>query len=814
MTEFLLKLLGAEMADASSITNTALAFRGGVALPWIVLGGLVLGALTWWSYAAPPASISRPRRWLLTALRFAFFGLVLGLLLRPILALTVEGSIRRSLVVLIDDSSSMQIKDPRLEAADQKRAAIARDILEPDKGLGQNLAPGGGRTVEQIARVDVVKGALKNPRLNLLPRLERHFDLDPFTFGQGVAQLGRPAASSSSTNTAAVRTVDDYTWIDSLAPSSPLTPIGDSLREVINRKRGQPLAGVVLITDGANNSGAQPREVAAALRQEGIPLYVYGVGITSPRDIIVGTIFAPDVTFVKDEVTVTVRVRSQGLNGESARVRLQLGSSTVAEKEVLFGVDGEQVVPLSFTPQSEGDFELTASIDPRPDETVKENNTAVHRIKVVDSRIRILLADQSPRWEFRYLQAMLMRDRRVDLKCYLVESDPAISRATNSPYIDRFPAQRDELGQFDLVIFGDIDPRRLSPNQLETISYFVSELGGSFVMVAGRKFAPHAYRRTILDRMLPVEFDPVAFSSGDPVADKPIRLELTAAGRANLMMRLSDREEESAAIWKQLTPVYWVARVSRPKPAAEVLLVDPDPGKESRFGKMPVIAMQQYGQGQVLYIGTDNTWRWRKNVGDLYYTTLWGQIAQRMAMLHVLGGSRRTRISTDRKSYVSGERVLVFARLQTQTAEPLQEPSVRAIYGAASGGKQAEVILRAAPDHPGLYRGEFIAPVPGQYQLFVEQDLNTPAEFTVTEPKFEFGATAMNEGMLRELAQTTAGAFFREEDLHRLPDTIAARTERVKSPLEVELWSSPLYFLLMLVILSGEWVLRKMSQLK
>jgi hypothetical protein len=47
-----------------------------------------------------------------------------------------------------------------------------------------------------------------------------------------------------------------------------------------------------------------------------------------------------------------------------------------------------------------------------------------------------------------------------------------------------------------------------------------------------------------------------------------------------------------------------------------------------------------------------------------------------------------------------------------------------------------------------------------------------------------------------------------------LPDTIAAKTERVKSPLEVELWSSPLYFVLMLLVLSGEWVLRKMSQLK
>ena len=68
--------------------------------------------------------------------------------------------------------------------------------------------------------------------------------------------------------------------------------------------------------------------------------------------------------------------------------------------------------------------------------------------------------------------------------------------------------------------------------------------------------------------------------------------------------------------------------------------------------------------------------------------------------------------------------------------------------------------------------------------------------------------------MLKEIAATTGGAFFREEDLFKLPDTIRQKTERVRSPLEVELWSSPLYFLLLLGVVTAEWVLRKMSHLK
>src|SRR5258708_13492324 len=119
--------------------------------------------------------------------------------------------------------------------------------------------------------------------------------------------------------------------------------------------------------------------------------------------------------------------------------------------------------------------------------------------------------------------------------------------------------------------------------------------------------------------MLPVEFDAPAVesSSMDSMAEKPVRLELTGAGRASPMLRLSDKDEENTALWKQLPPLYWVAKVSRPKPAAEVLLVDPDPARESRFGKMPVIAVQKYGLGQFRYVATDNTCPWRRNVGDI-----------------------------------------------------------------------------------------------------------------------------------------------------------------------------------------------------
>lgn len=821
MSELLLKLLGVPANDAVHIAKATLMFRGGLSVGWYVVIVLVAAGLVAWIYRITPVEIPPWRRRILAGLRVVFLALLLALLLRPVLAFTVEGSIRRVLVMLVDGSASMQIADPRLEADDQKRAAIAKGILDPKGDLKESLDRARLREVEQVSRLELTKAALQNERLDLLPRLDQEFDLSAFTFGQGLAELSVRGLETNAARADSARkrkaSIESFDWVERIEAKAMSTAIGDAIRETMNRKRGQPLAGIVLVTDGVNNSGSQPRDAAAAARLEGVPLYVYGVGITSPRDIILQNLFAPDVTFVKDEVPLTVRVRAQGLSGESAELQLKLGGQVVATRTLTFTNDVELVVPLKFTPETLGEFELTASIDARADEAVKDNNSRSQRIKVIDSKIKVLMVDQTPRWEFKYLQMMLLRDRRVELKCVLVEGDKAISRTPDSPYLPEFPARRDELFKYDLVILGDIDPKILTAQHQENLNKLVSDFGGALVVLAGKRHMPAQYRRTTLDKLLPVEFEPATLDTRvDPTADRPIKLQLTAAGRASAMLRLSDRDEENAQMWSQLPPIYWAARVTRAKPAAEVLVVDPDVSKESRFGKMPVIAVQQYGLGQVMFVGTDNLWRWRKNAGDYYYTTVWGQIAQRVSIQRLLGVSRRTQLSADRQNYMAGDRVTVFARLYTGAGyEPLEEPAVRGSFGRKDGqGPRTDLTLRPVPEQPGMYRGEFIATGVGAFGFSVENDPQTVLDFNVAEPRFEFGETAMNESLLKELATTTGGQFFREENLYQLPDAIRAKSERVQSPMEIELWASPLYFLLLLGVVTAEWVLRKMSHLK
>jgi len=720
------------------------------------------------------------------------------MLLRPVFSFTVENRLRRTLVALVDKSSSMDIPDSRLEDADMKRAAIAMGAIER---LNQSVDQKQAAAAQHVSRGDIVKAAFANRQLDLLDSLKRKYDLEYVTFNRNVVIANEDQAFHQAAP-------------DDDARSS--TAIGDAIRDVMNRKRGQPVAGILLVTDGANNSGSEPLEAATAAAQEKMPLYIYGVGITSPRDIIVDNLFTPEIAFIKDEVPMTVRVRAQGLKGQKAHLSLKIGEEEVASKDLEFTEDGEQAVPLVYIPQKAGEFDLVASIPPRDDETVKDNNSATARLRVIDTKIKVLYMEQTPRWEFRFIQNALSRDRRLDAKFLLVQADPAMARAKDSPYIEKFPTTKEELFKYDLLMIGDVDIKAFTPEQLDSVNEFVSKFGGAVAFIAGQHSNPAAYVDTPLEKLLPIEPDTSAVMRE---SSRSTTLALTAVGRTNPMLRISPDEQQNAQIWQDFAPIQWISRVARAKPGAQVLLEDSDPAKMTRFGKMPAMAVHQYGVGQALFIGTDNTWRWRQEGGAGYYPVLWGQIVQRMALAHMLGGSKRTQLSVDKQRYNTSDRVTVFARLYDQNFDPIKVPFVNGIYTVAGAKGQPDspkqtVQLRALPDQPGMYRGDFIATAPGNYNFFVESDPQTPLEFAVVKSRYELGETAMNELLLKEMARVSGGAFFREETLSKLPQELSQKDEHVTRVVDADLWSSPFYFALLCGLVFTEWVLRKRYELK
>jgi len=812
MQDWILKLTGATVEPGSTVVRMTPRVHEGVEWGWMILLAMAFIGVVWVSYRWLPSELSRARRVMLIGLRGLFIALLVGLLLRPVLELTLSREIRRTLLVLVDSSQSMTLADPRIHSDDIRRAAIAKGLLDPEKGLTQPLDEGKTAELREMARTNVLRAVLRNEKLNLLPALSEKFEMVPFTFGQGgqLRELPR-VRQPESVEEKKPLTLADFPWVDGLGAPHVGTALGDSLREALNRKRGQALVGLLVLSDGAHNSGSSPRVVAQSIRESGVPVYFYGVGITSPRDIIIAGMDAPPTAFFEDELLVHVRVRSQGLKGETAQLLLTAGGAAVATNSILFGDDREIRVPMRFKADTKGEFELRAHIAPREDETDPRNNEASRRLRVVDDKIRVLFVEQAPRWDYRYLQAVLLRDRRVEVKTLLLEGDPSIAQEADSPYLEKFPATKKELFEFDVVVFGDVDPSRISLTQMEHLNEFVSRFGGAFVMIAGRRHSPRSYADTPVADLLPVEFEPSSEGGADPEFDQPIQVQLTARGKGDPLLSLAGQGESNDKMWSEMPPIFWVAETTA-KPGATVLMVDP--ARDTSQGKLPVIDSHKFGMGQVLYVGTDNTWRWRRNVGDRYYTRFWGQVNQRMAQQRFIGADKRVQISLDNQNYNVGDRVRVYARLYQEGYEPSLEERVRGVVTLAGADGQSEVALKAVDGQSGLFFGEFVAPAAGQYQFHLQEAPDQRIDFTVAENSLEMAETAMNAKLMQDVAALTHGRFFREEDLHQLVEAISTNPATVNSRLELELWATPLYFLLILFVVTVEWVLRKWSYLK
>ena len=761
----------------STVTSAAVSLGNGRWLAWALPLGVALAAVVAWSYRRSTGRHAH----LMAGLRAGLLGLILLAILDPAVRLSIRTPTRRSVLVLFDDSASMALRDGRPAGADVRRTLIAQDVLDPTKGLNQPTP-----TINRPpapSRVELVRAAFANRRLDLLNRLARDGDVRLTAFGRtdGVADLDA---------------------VDHLTGTGPSTPLGDAVRETLARGRGQAVAAVVLVTDGQSNAGGSPVAAATAAGVQGVPLLIYGVGVSDARDVVVSDIFAPDVAFVKDDVPVTVRVRGVGLAGQVGRVVLKLGDAVVDQKDVTFN-GAEQAVALHATPATAGAFKLSASIAPRPDEATPANNNAATRLRVVDGKLKVLLVDSAPRWDFKYLQAALLRDRRVLLKCFLQGADPGTSADPASPYVAAFPATKADLfDHYDLVILGDVDPAGLPAAQADMLVQFVDTFGGGLLVVPGKRYGIAGYAATPLGKLLPV--DPTTGRPTDGI--RPIPLKRTPAGERSPMLRLASDPAASDAAWAALPPVYWDLPAV-PKPGAESLLVDPIDERRS------VLAVQPYGRGQAMYVGTDNTWRWRRDVGDRIYATFWAQLVQRLALPHLLGESRTAQVATDRPTYGIGDRVSITARVYTSGFAPLPDPTVPGTLTV--DGRATPLALPAVADEPGVYRGEFVATAAGEYAFRLDRDAKAQATFAVAATSRELAAASMNEPLLREMATASGGAFFREEDLIRLPDAVRSQAaDAAVSTVDVALWSTPAYFLLMVAVATAEWIVRRVAQLR
>ncbi len=785
----------------------------------IIIPLLILVAA--WCYRGDQGVMGLGARWVMGVLRFIILFALVLILFKPTLTRERVQTENSTVLVVLDDSFSMGIKD-RFEDPSVTSGTL----------LAAGLSPGA-----EPQRLDIARGLLEGGTADLVERLRIKADVKVLTGSDGVrtlAELPRFAEGEEGEEVAE-GVANDSGALPEIELRGRVSRLGDAMSDAIDSTRNKNVAALVLLSDGQESGGVSTSlEVSRRLGLREIPIHVIGIGNPAdPRDIRMVDLDLADVVLEGDTVPVDFRVAAEGFEGEEVRAELKLlrddgGIEQRVDYYVSIGADGE-VVPhrLEFTPRSPGRFLCKIELPYQNGELFSENNALEKPVTVVAQKIKVLYVEGPPRYDYRYLKNSLIRDPTMEAHCLLLEADPEFPQESSPGLkpLRSFPRSREDLFHYDVVILGDIRPDALTPRQMEWLTEFVEDQGGGIVFLSGQWFMPRRFLGSPLERLLPVELEEADGRSGAARdITESFHVELTPEGLDHPVMQLTGDSERNKELWqwqgrsdRTMPGFFWYQKVKKLKKGAVALAVH-ETDEHFTYGPRPIFAFQYQGRGRSFISLTDDTWRLRRLVGNRWFYRFWGQAIRFVGASRLLGPSKRYSVSVDPREAILGGEVNVLARLLGPDFKPTtdEEVSLELERIDPPGEIPLKIVALRNPARPEYYGVTLEARDLGEHRiaLFDREKEVASASYRVVVPQLEYADPRMDEQRLRQMAALSGGTYHHARDAAGLIDAVEVLEREVPISADREpLWDTRTVLMLFIFVLTVEWILRKVFRL-
>lgn len=785
-----------------------------------------------------------------TLLRVAILLVLLFVLLSQLrLAFDREGW--PEVVVLFDTSGSMgwkdDLKDPAVRARAEELAAIlARDpdlagkipLLKPDRLL---LA----RTLLTHKDGDWLLRLLKEKEVRV-----RLYAVDREIRPMGALEEERDieGARGRLDSDLIVEKTRGGDW--GRRPLGDESRLGQGVEDLLKTFRGSSLAAIIMFTDGVTTAGDDLPKAAREASRAGVPLFLIGLGDAwETPDLILTDLQAEDTITVGDRLVFDARLAAHGrVPAEPVAVVLseKVGGQLVERGRMTVTPDpaGNRVpITIAHTPLEAGEKTFVLAVPTVAGETDHTNNRIERTILVTDSkRVRVLYLEGYPRYDFRFIKVLLEREsersvggKGIEVKVILLNAAKGWEGTDRSALgLDALPT-REELFGYDVIVLGDVDPKQLPRGNraLQDLADFVRVKGGGLLFLSGEHGTPTAYFDTPLADVLPVQPVTSAARSAESTtpATEGYRPRVTPAGRQHPLFRFSPDEAESTAIWNRLQPLYWSATGYRRKPNAVVLAVHPERAAEggSPGEQRPLVLQAFAGAGPVLFLGFDDTWRWRFRNDEEQFDRFWIQAVRVLSRSRV----RRVELRIAHKSeFRRDEKITVMVRFPVEAPAPPAGQPVRVTLARGplpnpdgtpgTGRTELTTLTLSRVSGPGVQYETVLTRTPeGEYRFTLAEPEPQPGQSAATAvarvlpPLDEMDRVELNLPDLAAAASLSNGGFYTLATADKLFDDLK-KPERV--PLNqpcapIELWNQPVVYLLIVLLFAAEWLLRKRERL-
>ena len=596
-------------------------------------------------------------------------------------------------------------------------------------------------------------------------------------------------------------------------PTSPATTgRGTDLYEPLATapRRFKNLHAIVLASDGDWNEGEPPVQAAAALRLRGVPVFSIPVGSSSRLpDVELLSLDSPTFGITGKSVRIPFTVESTLPREHVATIKMKVSDGEEITKEVRIAPMGRTSDFVIWKPKATGDYTLDLDVPKHAEELIAENNHLSTPIAIREEKLRVLVVESVPRWEYRYLRNALSRDPGVEVSCLLFH--PGLNKAGggNKDYIKQFPKGLEELSKYDVVFLGDVglEDGQLSAEDCRLLKGLVEHQASGLVFMPGWQGRQMSLVDTELGDLCPVLFDPA--QPGGWGSRTPSHFELTELGRRSLLTKLADTQDDNIEVWEGLPGFQWYAPALRAKAGCEVLAVHKDVANE--FGRLPLLATRTFGAGKVLFMGTDGAWRWRKGVEDKYHYRFWGQVVRWMAYQRNMAKGESMRMYYSPEQPQVRQTISLSANVMEKSGEPLPKGDVTARIIAPSG-KAETVRFTSSGDEWGAFASRFSAEEPGKHNVILnckQTGATLETSFFVQGMAVERLGRAARPEVLEEISRVTKGEVIGLDRLEQVLKSLAALPEPPPTVRRVQLWCHPLVATLLIVLLGVFWVGRK-----
>jgi uncharacterized membrane protein len=731
-----------------------------LAPPWPLTTVMALGAVVLLAGVIPYVrrrTLPARERAGLAALRAGTVAVLAFCLAGPALRIATIVPQQNFLAVLIDDSRSMRIADQ--DGA--TRGAVAASAFAPGS--------------------------------ELLTALGERFKLRLFRFSETLSR---------------VDSTGDLAW------SGRRTDMAGALAAAQRELSAVPLAGLVVVTDGADNAGGSLAEPLLSLAAERVPVHVVAMGapVMAP-DIELGRAAAPRSVVRGTSVAVELSLTAAGLAGREVPLRVEDGERLLATTTVTLPRDGEPAtVRAHFVADEAGPRHLKFSIPVQPGELTAENNVVEGVLLVERRRERILYFEGEPRFEVKFLRRAITGDENLHVVVLQRTAEDKFLRLDvedSTELAGGFPRTRAELFRYRGLVLGSVEASFFTHDQLQMLADFVSVRGGGLLSLGGRlALGEGGWTETPLADALPIVFERKDAGDSTPFF-RQVSVELTPAGRSHPVTQLRPDPSASAARWDSLPQLSLINPVREAKPGASVLLAGQGEG-----GPYVVLAAQRYGRGRAVALPVQDSWIWQMHadiaVDDQTHETFWRQLLR--FLVSDVPEPVTAQVSADRIE--PGRPVTISAEVSDSGFLRLNGADVRATIIDPAGAEH-EVPLRWTVRRDGEYEGSFVPTLEGLHEVRIAAHRDggllgvATAYIDAGDVGAEFFGAGLQESTLRRVAEETGGQYYTPATMRSLPEDVSFTESGATIIEHRELWDMPVLLLVVLVLLSAEWTWRR-----